>query len=447
MSARRKSRRQFLEASAVLGVGVWSSRTALAQTKSPNEKVQFASIGVGGKGDSDSGDAAGHGELIAICDIDEKQLERKGKAVPKAAKYYDFRKMLEDMGDKIDAVTVSTADHTHAVASAMAMRMGKHVYCQKPLTWSIHEAKVLRDLAAEKKVVTQMGNQGTSHDGFRQGVEILRSGALGPVKEIHCWTNRPIWPQGFSLPTTNPGIPNNLHWYEFLGPAPDRPYHRDISPFKWRGWLDYGTGALGDMACHTLNVAFHGLDLVDPTGAEVVATSGIVGDSFPKWSVIKTSFGARGSRGPLDLIWYDGGGMLPNDKKVPAALLHGEKRSDSGLLIVGEKGSFYSQNDYGAAHVLLPKKSFIDFKAPSPTLPRVGGDHFGEFVRAIKENKPDMPMSNFGPASRLTESILLGVVALRTGKKIEWDAAKQKAVGCPEADQYISREYRKGWTL
>lgn len=447
MPSRRNDRRQFLEASAVLGIGVWTSRIHAEESSSPNEKLNFASIGVGGKGDSDSSDAARFGNIVAICDVDDRPLEKKAKRHPNAKKYYDYRKMLEEMGDKIDAVTVSTADHSHAPASVMAMRLGKHVYCQKPLTWSVHEAKVMREVAAEKKVVTQMGNQGTAADGFREGVEVLRAGALGNVREIHCWTNRPIWPQGVKRPTTFPGLPNYLRWYEFLGPAMDRPYHPSITPFNWRGWLDYGTGALGDMACHTLNVAFHGLDLVDPSSIEVIDTSGIVDDTFPSWSIIKTEFPARGSRGPTTLFWYDGGERLPVQKRVPESLLFGQKRSGSGLLIVGDKGSFYSVNDYGSEYLLLPKERFLDYKKPSPSLPRVHGSHFGEFVRAIKENKPELPMSNFGPASRLTETILLGVVALRTGKKIEWDAANQKAVGCPQADQYIRREYRKGWTL
>lgn len=445
--ANRRSRRQFLQASAVLSAGVWTSRTVLAESKSVNERVAFAGIGVGGKGDSDSNDASRFGEIVAICDIDERQLDKKGKQWPKAKRYFDFRKMLEDLGDKIDAVTVSTADHAHAPASVMAMRMGKHVYCQKPLTWSVHEARVMREVAAEKGVVTQMGNQGTSADGFREGVEVIKSGALGPVREVHCWTNRPIWPQGMKRPTTSPGVPNYLHWYEFLGPAADRPYHATITPFNWRGWLDYGTGALGDMACHTLNVAFHGLDLVDPKRIEVVATSGIVEDSFPQWSIIKTEFPARGQRAPVTMYWYDGGERLPKDKRVPEKLLMGKKRAGSGLLLVGDQGSFYSENDYGSAFSLLPKEKYIDYKKPSPTLPRVGGDHFGEFVNAIKQNKPQMPMSNFGPASRLTETVLLGVVALRTGKPIEWDATAMRAVSCPEADQFIQREYRKGWTL
>ena len=219
------------------------------------KRVRFACIGVGGKGDSDTNDAGRHGEIVALCDIDSEVLDKMGKKYPKAKKYFDYRKMLEELGDKIDAVTVSTPDHTHAPASVMAMRMGKHCFCQKPLTWSIEEARLMRTLAAEKKLCTQMGNQGTAENGFRAGVELIRSGILGPIKDIYVWTNRPIWPQGIGRPKDTPGIPNHVRWYEFLGAAHDRPYHPDYQPFNWRGWLDFGTGALGDMACHTINIA------------------------------------------------------------------------------------------------------------------------------------------------------------------------------------------------
>ena len=283
--------------------------------------------------------------------------------------------MLEEVGDKIDAVTVSTPDHTHAPASVMAMRMGKHCFTQKPLAWSIEEARVMRTLAAEKKLVTQMGNQGTAHKGFRSGVELLRSGVLGSLREIMVWTNRPIWPQGMPRPKETPGIPNNIHWYEFLGAAPDVPYHKSYAPFNWRGWLDYGTGALGDMACHTINIACMAFELFDPESVEVVNTSGIVNNaSYPTWSIIRTKFGPRSNRGPVTMTWYDGGNKLPKEKRQQFIdHLHGEKVPGSGLLLIGEKGSFFSANDYGAEHLLLPKESFREVKQPEPTLPRTKG--------------------------------------------------------------------------
>jgi predicted dehydrogenase len=444
-------RREFFKYTAATGAGTYLVKGATASARSmrqsPNEKVRFACIGVGGKGDSDTHSAGNHGEVVALCDIDSEVLDKMGKDYPNAKKYFDYRKMLEELGDKIDAVTVSTPDHTHAPASVMAMRMGKHCFCQKPLTWSIEEARLMRTLAAEKKLCTQMGNQGTAEDGFREGVELIRSGILGPIKDIYVWTNRPVWPQGLSRFKDTPGIPNKVRWTEFLGAAPDRPYHPDYQPFKWRGWLDFGTGALGDMACHTINIAAMALELFDPESVEVVDTSGIVDrETYPVWSIIRTRFGQRNGRGPLSLTWFDGGDNLPEEKRTYKGLLHGETASGSGLLLVGEKGSFYSVNDYGAEHTLLPKDKFKEVAKPKPTLPRSPG-HFKEFVDAIKAGDPTKALSNFDYASRLTETVLLGVVALKTGTAIEWDPAAMKARNVPSADQYIRRDYRKGFSI
>jgi len=445
-------RRDFLASGVLIGAGGSFLRGAApvqasAPQGSPNERIRFACIGVGGKGQSDTEDAGRHGEVVALCDIDARALERMGAKFPKAKKYYDYRKMLEEIGDQIDAVTVSTPDHTHAPASVMAMRMGKHCFCQKPLTWSVEEARLMRTLAAEKKLCTQMGNQGTAENGFRAGIELIRSGVLGQIKEIHCWTNRPVWPQGLSRFQETPGIPNEIHWYEFLGPAPDRPYHPEYHPFKWRGWLDFGTGALGDMACHTINVACMALELFDPESVEVIETSGIVDQqTFPLWSIIRFQFGPRNGRGPLSLTWYDGGENFPENKKLYRELLYGEKVPESGLLLVGEKGSFFSENDYGAEQLLLPRERFADYERPKPTLPRSPG-HFTEFAEAIKAGDPSKALSNFDYAGRLTETVLLGVVALRAGTKIEWDATAMKAKNCPAADAYIRRDYRQGFSI
>jgi len=432
----------------VLGGGARSATAAAtARPTPPNEKVRFACIGVGGKGDSDTNDAGSHGEIVALCDIDSNVLDEMGKKYPKAKKYFDYRKMLEEMGDKIDAVTVSTPDHSHAPASIMAMRMGKHCFCQKPLTWSIEEARLMRTLAAEKKLCTQMGNQGTAENGFREGVELIRGGALGPIKEILVWTNRPIWPQGMHRPKKAQGVPNNVRWYEFLGPAHDRPFHADYQPFKWRGWLDFGTGALGDMACHTINIACMALELFDPESVEVVDTSGIVdNESYPVWSIIRTRFGPRNGRPPLTMTWFDGGDNFPKDKKTYIKHLEGMEVPDSGLLLIGEKGSFFSKNDYGAEHILLPKDKFKDIQKPKPTLPRSPG-HFKEWVEAIKTNKPSTALSNFDYAGRLTETVLLGVVALKAGTAIEWDPVAMKAKNLPSADQFLKRDYRTGFSI
>jgi predicted dehydrogenase len=452
---RRSTRRTFLMQTALAGAAttaLQTGRTPRAWADSPSERVRFACIGVGGKGDSDTMDASRYGDVVAVCDIDENTLDKMAEKLdekgPRPKKYIDYRTMLDEMGNKFDAVTVSTPDHTHAPASVAAMRAGKHCFTQKPMTWSIEEARMMRTLAAEKKLVTQMGNQGTSADGFRHGVEVIRSGILGPIKEIHVWTNRPIWPQGISRPKDTPGVPNHVHWYEWLGSAHDRPYSKAYHPFAWRGWLDFGTGALGDMACHTINVAAMALGLFDPDSVEVVETSGIVDrETYPVWSIIRTQFGSRENRGPVTMTWYDGGNKLPKDKQPYVEMLHGEKVPASGLLLVGEKGSFFSRNDYGAEHLLLPKEQFKDVKKPEPSLPRVGGAHFKEFVDAIKSNEPTKPMSNFDYAGRLTETVLLGVVALKSGGKIEWDADAMKARNNADADQYIKRHYRKGFSI
>jgi predicted dehydrogenase len=427
------------------------SQATQPKDKEPKDKekpkVRFACIGVGGKGDSDTNDAGSHGEIVALCDINNEVLDKMAKKYPKAKKFYDYRKMLEQLGDKIDAVTVSTPDHTHAPASIMAMKMGKHCFCQKPLTWSVEEARMMRTIAAEKGLCTQMGNQGTAENGFRAGVEVIRSGVIGPLKEILVWTNRPVWPQGMGRPKKTPGIPNHIRWYEFLGSAPDRPFHPDYQPFNWRGWLDFGTGALGDMACHTINIACMALELFDPESIEVVDTSGIVDhESYPIWSIIRTRFGPRNGRGPLTMTWFDGGDKFPKEKKVYKEMLYGEKVPDSGILLVGDKGSFFSKDDSGAEHMLLPKEKFKDYQKPKPILPRSPG-HFREWVDAIKSKDPQKAMSNFDYAGRLTETVLLGVVALKTGTTIEWDPVAMKARNTPSADQYIRRDYRQGFSI
>ncbi len=341
---RETNRREFFRRSAMAGAAstfVMSPAPAPARIVRPlaNDKVRFASIGVGGKGDSDSNDAGKMGELVAICDINDEFLEKKASKFPDAKKYYDYRTMLEELGDKIDAVTVSTPDHSHAPASVMAMKLGKHCFTQKPLTWSVEEARFMRKLASDKGLCTQMGNQGTAADGFRQGVALLQSDMLGQIKEIHVWTNRPIWPQGMSKPEGTPGVPNKYRWYEFLGPAHDRPYHPSYQPFNWRGWLDFGTGALGDMACHTINVAAMALELFDPESIEVVDTSGIVDNaSYPTWSIIRTHFGSTDKRGPITMTWYDGGEKLPKDKRPFVEMIEGEKVPGSRPAGRGHRG-------------------------------------------------------------------------------------------------------------
>ncbi len=460
--SRRTSRRDFLKQSTLAGAGFWvAGGIALAKSNSANEKLNFACIGVGGKGSSDTDQAGNHGNIVAICDIDDDHLNAKAKQFPKAQKYNDFRKMLDEMGKTIDAVTVSTPDHTHAVASIMAIRMKKHVYCQKPLTHTVFEARQMRELAAKYKVCTQMGNQGTASDGLRRAVEIIRAGVIGPVREVHVWTNRPIWPQAPGItarPEKSPPVPKHVHWDLFLGPMPNRSYHPCYHPFKWRGWWDFGTGALGDMACHTANMAFMALKLAHPTS--VVAESGEINpETYPGWAKILFEFPKRDEMPPVKFYWYeghkDGKRVLPpteytfGNKKI-SVLGQGAKLSDSGSLLVGDKGVLFSPNDYGEQYKLLPEEEFREYKGPEKSLPRNGRGDDGmkaEWVEAIRQNKPSIAMSNFNYAAMLTETILLGNVAMRLGKKIEWDGPKLKVTNCPEAEQYIKLKYREGWKL
>lgn len=437
----RTRRRDFLKTTALAGAGFWISYGyGRAESRSPNEKLNIGVIGCGGKGSSDTENASSE-NIVALCDVDDHRAAGTFKKFPDAKRYKDFREML-DKEKTLDAVIVSTPDHTHAPASAMAIRLGKHVYCQKPLTHSVYEARRLRDLAREYQVATQMGNQGTAHPGFRKGVEVIQSGAIGPVREVHVWTNRPIWPQGVERPMAE-AVPDHVAWDLWLGPAPDQPYSSKYVPFSWRGYWDFGTGALGDMACHTANLAFLSLKLGSPATIEAETDGTGTDVSPPKKSKITFEYPARGDMPPVKLVWYDGGNRPPEE------LSHGRRLSSSGLLLVGDEGVFFSPNDYGAEHILLPEEKFKDYQPPADVLPRLadGGDrgHMQEFIAACKGGSP--AMSNFDYAATMTESILLGNVAMRVGKKLEWDAQRLAATNCPEAAQYVRREYRKGWEL
>ena len=437
------TRRGFIKHTGALSAAFWvTGPAAFADSKSPMERLNFACIGVQGKGSSDTNSAGTYGNVIALCDIDDERLNKKAREFPKAKKYNDYRKMLDDLDKDIDAVTVTTPDHTHAPASIRAMRMGKHCFCQKPLTHSVYEARLMRQVAKEHKVATQMGNQGTSLDGLREAVEIVRAGGIGTVREVHVWTNRAgrFWKQAMGRPTATPPVPNNVHWYLWLGSSPDRPYHPIYHPFSWRGWLDFGTGALGDMACHTANMAVMALDLFDPIAVEAQSSGVVDNETYPTWSVITYEFAQRGKRPPVKLVWYDGGKRPPQDLVAGSNV----KMPSSGSILVGDKGTLYSPNDYGARFQLLPKEKFAAYKKPAQTLPRSPG-HFKEFAIACQGGPA--AMSNFDYASRLTETMILGNVALRVGRKIQWDAKNMRVTNAPEAAQYIKTAYRPGFGL
>jgi hypothetical protein len=455
----RVSRRQFVRASA-LGAAAMSF-PFVGQVLGANDKINVACIGVHGKGDSDTDDTARcGGQLVALCDVDERSLKDKAKKYPQAKLFRDFRKMLEEMGPSIDAVTVSIPDHCHGLASALAMGMGKHVYCQKPLTQTVFEARQLRDLAATKKVATQMGNQGSASSALRRDVEIVQAGVIGQVSELHVWTNRPIWPQGLERPAGQDPVPEYLNWDAWIGPAPMRPFKNGVyHDFVWRGWYDFGTGALGDMACHMVNMPFRALKMSYPTLVQCEEASALHSETFPKTSRIRFEFPEREGLVPLKFWWYDGN---PDDRSTPPLRPPPELTKDlldiygplpsGGVLLVGDKGKLFTPNDDGSKSMLMleGEKSFSALekheaaRAVPQTIPRSPG-HNEEWFRMMRGGAP--AYSNFAIASQLTEIILLGCVALRVGvgQEMQWDARNVTSPNCPEAAQYLKRHNREGW--
>ena len=433
-------RRRFLKTTALTGVGVFVSGQALAESTSPNEKLKFACIGVGGKGRSDSNDARRAGDVVAICDVDDNTLATAGdKTFRKAERYTDFRKMLDELEGKVDAVTVSIPDHMHAAATAMAMRKGIACYTQKPLTRTIFEARRLGDIARETKVATQMGNQGTSFPGLRKTVAALRANVIGDVQEVHVWTNRPHWACGCPRPEPA-AVPENVHWDLWLGTAPERPYAPGYHPNSWRGWWDFGSGALGDMACHTVNMPYMALELRDPTSVQAT-TAGHNRDSFPKWSIINFEFPANDKRPGVKMTWYDGG------QKPPAELFGREPMSQTGVLMIGDKGKLFAKGDYCEWGYRLLEGEDVKVEFPKVI------NHFTDFTNAIQGQGP--ALSDFATYSGpLTETILLGNLAVwaapdpeSPGKKIEWDAKNLVASNAPELASVIKPEYSAGYEL
>jgi len=458
----RISRRQALAASAAaLGYMHLAPAVSAARVYRANEKLRCAGIGVGGKGGSDIDQAGNLMDVIALCDVDEGRLAPKAKKWAAAKTFTDFRKLFDDTAllKNIDALTISTPDHTHALAAVLAMRAGKHVYVQKPLTHDVYEAHLLMKEAKKNKVCTQMGNQGTAANGLRRAAELLRAGELGDVTDVHVWTNRPgtYWKQAPNVSDKNPpkkaDAPKNVNWDAFIGPAPLREYAAGIHPFAWRGFWDYGTGAIGDMACHTANMAFMGLKLGHP--AHVSAEAGDVnGLSAPSWARVLIDFPKRENMVPVKLHWYegqkDGKKVLPSEELVKKAMeiANAKKLVDSGSILVGTKGFAYSPDDYGSnVYFSTGKKTGGDTKPE--TMPVNNKNDQGqkdEWVEAIKAGKPELALSNFDYASLLTAAFLLGNVAIRTGKAFNFDGEKC-AADIKEAAPLIRREYRKGWDL
>ena len=436
-------RRDFLKLSALAGTWLLlpGCSSTTARRYSANEKLNVGVIGVGGKGSSDTVGVAGE-NLVALCDVDDQRAAGTYKRFPAVPKYHDYRVMLER--ENLDAVVISTPDHSHAPAAVMAMELGLHVYCQKPLTHTVEEARVLRELAARQGVATAMGNQGGAMDGFRTGVEVIRSGAIGTVREVHVWTNRPIWPQGMERSPEIAAIPDTMRWDLWLGPAPHRPYNGSYAPFNWRGFWDFGTGALGDMACHLWNLPYMALELGMPTSVVAKRVSGNTDEAAPNSSIVEYQFPARGDQPPVKWTWYDGG-ELPSLDLVPGV----EKLRGGGSIVVGDRGVLYSGDDYGRRYRLLPEDRYVDFQEPAPFLPRVRGDNDGQktYNEWIDDCKGGAKgLARFDYAGPLTEAILLGNVAVRTGEKIEWNDANLKTNSIA-GDELLRKSYRWGYHI
>lgn len=464
------TRRQFIYTTTLAGVAI-ATRTASGAPRklSAGDKLNIGVVGANGKGASDTDHCASE-NIVALCDVDTARAAGQLKKYPKAKFYQDWREMLEKE-KTLDAVIVSTPDHMHALVASTAMKMGKHIYCQKPLVQTVYEARLLRKLAKENGVITQMGNQGSAEDGLRRAVEVVQSGLIGPVRQVHVWSNRPIWPQGMDRPAGTDPVPATLNWDSWIGPAQMRPYKKDTyDNFKWRGWQDFGTGALGDMACHTANMPFRALKLGYPTEIEA-ATSEINKETYPLKSKIRFEFPEREGLVPATFWWYDGGNAKPNNpythdgsnkppKEVTAEIeeMMGQVPG-SGCVLIGDKGKLFSPDDYGARFFIKMngEKDLVDgknseaVKAIPQTIPRNAfkGDadarqHL-EWIAACKGGPT--PYSNFDIAAYLTEIILLGCVAMRTGKKLEWDGPNMVAKNAPESAQFVKRNYRKGWEI
>lgn len=444
--SQRQSRREFLTRSAAAGalaLGFQHRPSWSEETSSPNDRLNVAAVGTMGRAGEDMAGVASQ-NIVAMCDVDENSLGQAALRYPAARKYRDFRVMLEKEADKIDAVVVGTPDHTHAPAAAMALRLKKHVYCEKPLAHTVFEARTLARLAKENNLVTQMGTQIHAGDNYRRVVELVQSGAIGKIREAHVWVNVNFSGRRFAPAQA---APKNLDWDLWLGPAPARPYcesilngqRQPIHPFNWRWFWDYGAGGLGDFGCHYMDLVHWALDLRAPTN---VSAAGPPPDpeSTTAGLVVKYEYPARGDLPPVALTWYDGG----RQPDVLATLRdESGKPLDwrSGQLFAGEHGMIIS--DYGR-HRLLPMDKFADFQRPEPTIPSSIGHH-REWIEAIKTAGPTT--CNFAYSGALTEAVLLGVVAYRSGEPIQWDAENLQVTNSPLAQNFIHTEYRKGWTL
>ncbi|MBC8869917.1 MAG: Gfo/Idh/MocA family oxidoreductase [Planctomycetes bacterium] len=429
----RITRRQMLRSTALTGITVCATGVVRAHAgePTPNEKLNIALIGSGGRGAANLGSVRGE-NIVALCDVDERRAAKTFLQYPNAPKFADFRIMLDKMDREIDAVVVSTPEQVHAPASVTAMRHGKHCYCEKPLTHEIYEARVAAEVATENKLATQMGTQIHAGSNYRRVVELVQSGAIGDVGECHVWINRAEG--GGERPTDTPPVPAGLDWDLWLGPAPYRPYHPCYLPRQWNFWWDFGGGNLAAMGCHYFDLPFWALKLRHPTSAETTGPP-LHPETTPRWLTIHYEFPKRDDLPPVTLFYCDGGRQPELLKELGLADWR------SGVLFVGSKGMLIA--DYGRRK-LLPENKFADLEPPEPFIPNSIGHH-REWIEACKTGGPTT--CNFDYSGAVTETVLLGNVSYRAGQRIEWDAKNMKATNCPEADKYIRREYREGWTL
>ena len=443
----------------------------------PSDKLNIAGIGVGGKGRVNLNNMKSE-NIVALCDIDFQYARGCFNDFPNAKQYVDYRKMFNEMGKSIDAVVIATPDHTHAVSAMVAMQLGKHVYVQKPLTHSVYESRVLLEASRRYKVVTQMGNEGHSNASVAEVCEWIWSGAIGEVTRVDAWTDRPIWPQGLTRPEQGMWLPEHIDWDLFIGPAKMRPYHRAYHPWDWRGWWDFGTGALGDMACHVLDVVFSAMKLGHPVSVEASSTA-INTESAPVASTIQYDFPARPDVGKFKMpavtvYWYDGG-LTP---RRPEGLPDGEELGEgkNGIIFHGTKGTLVCGN-YGGRYKLLPESKFKGMKKPPAQIRRVGMSHEMDFVRACKESPESriLPLSNFEYSGPLNEMVVMGNLAVRLQnleKKLMWDGVNMRITNLSDSDkitvrngiprqeprditlnakqaaeEFVRHTYREGWSL
>lgn len=458
------NRRDFFKTAAYASFGMLilkDSRSAYSYQA--NEKLNIALVGVGGRGRWFVQTMPNlNTNVTVMCDVNERKASLSFEEIPTAKKYFDFRKMLNEMDKQIDAVVIAIPDHTHAVATAAAMKMGKHVFCEKPLTRTVSEARNIRRMAAKYKVATQMGNQGTSSEAFRRAVELIQVGVIGDIREVHAW-NTGGGPGDIPVPTDEHDMPEYLHWDLWLGPAKYRPYNSRWMQ-GWHGWRDFGTGNLGNWASHTMNLPFKALKLDSlwnqqsgsssrKTVKLVLEVSGVHKHSLPKWEIVRYDFPARGDMPPVRINWYNGPGQAPGPRLMIEKLLGreldwgdaGEKKwaDHAGCLLIGTEGMIHSTG-HNMSFSLLPEEKFKDFEGPPRTLPRTSG-HEREWLRACKGGPS--AMSNFDYAGSLAEFVLLGNVATLVGKSIEFDPIDMKIINDAEADQALGYKYRQGWSL